>query len=142
MTKEKGVLILGSPPTCSVQFVNENFLGETICCVITGMFTEEEAEEEEEEKKVEREEEEKAVEEVEEKAGDFQLIKLKGFCLVIYPSFEGHVRHFFVQDADGLENRLLRVSDVQIISHEIPAYVKPSDDPEKAKVIQIIIKII
>jgi hypothetical protein len=40
--------------------------------------------------------------------------------------FECHVRHFFVQDADGLENQLLRVSDVQIISHEIPAYVKPS----------------
>ena len=35
---------------------------------------------------------------------DFQLIKLKGFCLVVYLSFEGHVRHFFAQDADGLEN--------------------------------------
>jgi hypothetical protein len=51
---------------------------------------------------------------------------LKGFCLVVYRSFEGHVRHFFVQDADGLENRLVRVSDVPIISHEIPAYVNPS----------------
>jgi hypothetical protein len=42
---------LGNPPTCGVQFVNEDFLGETICCVITGLFTEEEekAEEEEEE---------------------------------------------------------------------------------------------
>jgi hypothetical protein len=30
---------------------------------------------------------------------------------------------FFVQDADGLENRLVRISDVRIISHEIPAYV-------------------
>jgi hypothetical protein len=37
----------GNPPTCSVQFVKENFLGETICCVITGMFTEEEAGEQE-----------------------------------------------------------------------------------------------
>jgi hypothetical protein len=37
---------LGSPPTCSAQFVKEDFLGETICCVITGMFTEEEAVEE------------------------------------------------------------------------------------------------
>ena len=46
---------LGSPPTCSVQFVNENFLGETICCVITGMFTEEEAEEEEAEEQAEEE---------------------------------------------------------------------------------------
>ena len=44
---------LGSPPTCSVQFVNGNFLGETICCVITGMFTEEEAEEEEAEEQAE-----------------------------------------------------------------------------------------
>ena len=48
---------LGSPPTCSAQFVNENFLGETICYVITGMFTEEEAEEEEEEVGEEAEEE-------------------------------------------------------------------------------------
>ena len=24
---------LGNPPTCSVQFVNDDFLGETICCV-------------------------------------------------------------------------------------------------------------
>jgi hypothetical protein len=40
---------LGSPPPCSVQFVNGNFLGETICCVITGMFTQEKGEEEEEE---------------------------------------------------------------------------------------------
>jgi hypothetical protein len=55
---------LGNPPTCSVQFVNEDFLGETICCVITGMLTEEEAEEEEEEK-MEREEDEKAEEEEE-----------------------------------------------------------------------------
>jgi hypothetical protein len=47
---------LGSPPTCSVQFVNGNFLGETICCVITGMFTEEEAEEEEAEEQAEEEE--------------------------------------------------------------------------------------
>jgi hypothetical protein len=54
---------------------------------------------------------------------DFQLIKLKGVFLVVYRSFEGHVHHFFVQDADGLENRL--VSDVRIISHEIPAYVNP-----------------
>jgi hypothetical protein len=44
---------LGSPPTCSAQFVNKNFLGETICCVITGMFTEEEAEEQAEEEKKE-----------------------------------------------------------------------------------------
>jgi hypothetical protein len=29
----------------------------------------------------------------------FQLIKLKGFCLVVYRSFKGHARHFFVQDA-------------------------------------------
>jgi hypothetical protein len=56
---------------------------------------------------------------------DFQLIKFKGFCLVVYRSFEGHVRHFFVQVAEGLENRLVRVSDVRIISHEIPAYVNP-----------------
>ena len=49
---------LGSPSTCSVQFVNENFLGETICCVISGMFTQEEAEEEEEESEAEDEEEE------------------------------------------------------------------------------------
>ena len=48
---------LGSPPTCNVQFVNENFLGETICCVITGMFTEKEAEEEEEEEEEEADEE-------------------------------------------------------------------------------------
>ena len=54
---------LGSPPTCSVQFVNENFLGETICCVISGMFTQEEAEEEEEEAEDEEEEEEEAEEE-------------------------------------------------------------------------------
>jgi hypothetical protein len=40
---------LGSPPTCSVQFVNKNFLGEAICCVITGLFTQKEEEEEEEE---------------------------------------------------------------------------------------------
>ena len=58
--------------------------------------------------------------------GDFKLIKLKGFCLVVYRSFKGHVREFFVQDADELENRLVRVSDVRIISHEIPAYVHPS----------------
>jgi hypothetical protein len=32
------------------------------------------------------------------------------------------------QDADGLENQLLRVSDVRIISHEIPAYVDPSGE--------------
>jgi hypothetical protein len=44
--------------------------------------------------------------------GDFQLIKLKDFCLVVYRSFKGHVRQFFVQDADGLENRLVRVSAV------------------------------
>jgi hypothetical protein len=55
----------------------------------------------------------------------FELIKFKGFCLVVFRSFEGHVRHFFVQDADRLENRLVRVSDVRIISHEIPAYVHP-----------------
>jgi hypothetical protein len=36
--------VLGNPPTCSVQFGNKDFLGETICCVITEMFTEEEAE--------------------------------------------------------------------------------------------------
>jgi len=57
---------------------------------------------------------------------DLELIKLKGFCLVVYRSFEGHVRHFFVQDADGLENRLVRVSDVRIIYQESPAYVNPS----------------
>ena len=60
--------------------------------------------------------------------GDFQLIKLKDFCLVVYRSFKGHVRQFFVQDADGLENRLVRVSVVRIISHEIPAYVNPSGE--------------
>ena len=63
---------LGSPLTCSVQFVNENILGETICCVITGMFTEEVAEEEaeeEEEKEVEEEaEEDEKAEEAEEEA--------------------------------------------------------------------------
>jgi hypothetical protein len=45
---------LGSPPTCSVQFVNDNFLEETICCVISGMFTQEK-EEEEGEKEAEEE---------------------------------------------------------------------------------------
>jgi archaellum component FlaD/FlaE len=62
---------LGSPLTCSVQFVNENILGETICCVITGMFTEEVAEEEaeeEEEEEVEEEAEEEEEKEMEEEA--------------------------------------------------------------------------
>ena len=54
---------LGRPPTCSVQFVNENFLGETICCVISGMFTQEEGEEEEEESEAEDEGEEEEAEE-------------------------------------------------------------------------------
>lgn len=34
-----------------------------------------------------------------------QLIKLRGFCLVVYRSFEGHLRYFLMHDADGLENK-------------------------------------
>jgi len=54
---------LGIQPTCSVQFVNENFLGETIYCVIIGMLTVEEAEAEEEEEAEDEAEEEEAEEE-------------------------------------------------------------------------------
>jgi len=69
--KDSEEFIRGShwTPTCSAQFVKEDFLGETICCVITGMFTEEAGEQEKAKVEEEAAEEEDTQEQAEEKEG-------------------------------------------------------------------------